>query len=402
MEVHLHEWANLLVRWIHVTTGIAWIGASFYFNWLENNLERQAQAEGVAGKLWAIHGGGFYFVQKYEVAPPALPEHLHWFKWEAYFTWITGFTLLTIVYYMNARTMMIDPSVADITPWEAITISIAVLIGSWFVYDGLCRSPLAKRPTLLAVVGFALLVLLTWALTHVFSGRAAYIQVGAAIGTCMVANVFRVIIPSQQALVDAMSTGAARDPALGRNALLRSRHNNYLTLPVLFMMISNHFPSTYASRWNWEILAALIVISAGVRHYFNIRHLPDKKMWILPIATVAMLVLAVITSPSVSSRLSGASGPDAANAALPPVSFTRVQHIVEMRCAVCHSAKPTEPGFTAPPLGIRLDSAAAIKAHEADINRVAVQAHYMPLANLTHMTDAERQVLSRWIQASKN
>ena len=393
MEAHLHEWANLLVRWIHVITGIAWIGASFYFNWLENNLEREGKAGGIAGNLWAIHGGGFYFVQKYEVAPGRLPETLHWFKWEAYTTWMSGFALLIIVYYLNARTTLIDPSVADISPLAAAAIGVATLAVSWFVYDGLCRSPLATRPPLLAAVGFALLVLLAWALTHVFSGRGAYIHVGAAIGTCMVANVFRVIIPSQKALVRAMETGEPRDPALGKNALLRSRHNNYLTLPVLFIMISNHFPSTYGSQWNWAILAALMLISAGVRHYFNIRHLPGRKVWILPTAAVAMAALAIVTSPSLHRRLrpAGQSGEDA-------VTIAQVSAIVSRRCAVCHSANPSFKGFSSPPKGVELDSPAKIRAHRDRIAQMAVRTHVMPPGNLTHITSDEREVLARWVR----
>jgi uncharacterized membrane protein len=397
MEAHLHEWANLLTRWIHMITGIAWIGASFYFNWLENNLERQGKPAGIAGNLWAIHGGGFYFVQKYEVAPPELPETLHWFKWEAYTTWMSGFALLVIVYYLNATTTLIDPSVADLSPVEASAIGIGVLIASWFVYDGLCRSPLAQRPTLLAAVGFVLLVLLAWGLTHVFSGRGAYIHVGAAIGTCMVANVFRVIIPSQKALVHAMETGEPRDPALGRNALLRSRHNNYLTLPVLFIMISNHFPSTYGHRWNWAILAALIVISAGVRHYFNIRHLPERKVWILPVAAVAMALLAVATSPTLLNSFGGGGG---ANAAMGPASMERVSEVVEHRCAVCHSPNPTFQGFSSPPKGIELNTPEKIRAHRDRIAQVAVNTHIMPPGNLTKITDEERALLANWVHNS--
>ncbi|MHB0774949.1 urate hydroxylase PuuD [Halomonas sp. WWR20] len=388
MEAHLHEWANLLIRWAHLTVGIAWIGASFYFNWLENNLERQNARNGVAGDLWAIHGGGFYYLQKYEVAPPRLPEHLHWFKWEAYFTWITGFVMLWVVYYFNASTMMLAPQ-SGLAPWQAVAVGLVVVIGSWFVYDGLCRSALAKRPSLLALVGFVLLVILAWGLSQIFSGRAAYIHVGAAIGTCMVANVFRVIIPGQRAMVEAMQQGEKPDPAHGRNGLLRSRHNNYLTLPVLFLMISNHYPGTYSSQWGWAILAALMVISAGVRHYFNIRHKLGAKVWILPAAGVAMVVLILATAPS----LHGTDSSDAET-----VSLSRVEQIVTERCAGCHAAEPSFAGFTSAPLDIRLDSAERIRAHMADIQRVAVQTHYMPLGNVTQMTDEERATVGAWVE----
>lgn len=395
MEAHLHDWLNLAVRWLHIVTGIAWIGASFYFNWLENHLEREGKGEGIAGSLWAIHGGGFYYLEKYQVAPPRLPTTLHWFKWEAYWTWISGAALLAVVYYLNAGTMMITPAEAAVGPATAVLIGLATLIGSWFVYDGLCRSPLGRRPVLLAVVGFALLVLLAWALSLVFQGRAAYIHVGAAIGTCMVGNVFRVIIPSQKALVAAVEQGGVPDPQLGRNALLRSRHNNYLTLPVLFVMISNHYPSTYAHEWNWLILAAIMLIGAGVRHYFNIRHLPGRKVWMLPTAAAAMIALAVATSPSWRTSASTTSGGTVQAAA--PVNFERVRTIIDQRCASCHAANPSQPGFAAPPAGVRLDTEAHIRAQRQAINRVSVQSRYMPLGNITGMTDAERETLRRWL-----
>ncbi len=392
MEAFIHEWANLLVRWLHLIVGIAWIGASFYFNWLENNLERQGKTGGIAGDLWAVHGGGFYYLQKFEVAPPKLPETLHWFKWEAYTTWMTGVALLIVVYYYNAQSMLIDSSVADLAPWQAIAIGIGTLIVSWFVYDGLCKSPLAKQPKLLALVGFALLVLLSWGLTEVFSGRGAYIHVGAAIGTCMVANVFRVIIPSQKALVRAMETGQEPDGRLGKNALLRSRHNNYLTLPVLFIMISNHFPSTYAHEWNWAILAALMVISAGVRHYFNIRHLPEKKVWILPVAAIATVALMLVTSPMMKSEAPREGATGAA------VAWADVESVIHTRCSSCHAAEPQFPGYASPPAGVVLETREQIEARKADINRVTVQSNYMPIGNLTGMTEEERALLGDWVR----
>ncbi len=392
MEAHLHEWANLLLRWTHFIVGVAWIGASFYFNWLENHIERLHKRQGIAGDLWAIHGGGFYYVQKYAVAPEKLPSTLHWFKWEAYFTWITGFLLLVVVYYLNADTMMVDPSVAEMSPVTAVFIGVAVLIGSWFVYDGLCRSPLAEKPVWLAAVGFALLVLLAWGLSEVFSGRAAYIHVGAAIGTCMVANVFRVIIPSQRDMVDAMTAGRQPDAAKGKNALLRSRHNNYLTLPVLFIMISHHFPSTYAHPWNWAVLAAIMLIGAGVRHYFNIRHMPERKVWILPAAALATALLIVLTSPQMENWR---STPEATGET---VSWGQVQSIVDNRCVACHAAAPTQPGFQSPAGNVRLDSDALIKRHRAAINTTSVRSTYMPPGNLTGMTDEERAVLGQWIR----
>ena len=389
MEAHLHEWANLLIRWLHLTAGIAWIGASFYFNWLENRLERDGpRPAGVAGTLWAIHGGGFYYLQKFQVAPERLPERLHWFKWEAYYTWISGFLLLAVVYYLNARTNLIDPAVADISPAAATAIGVGTLLGAWLVYDGLCRSPLGRKPALLAVVGFGLLTLLAWGLSQVFSGRGAYIHVGAAIATCMVANVFFVIIPGQRAMVEAMKAGVAPDPAKGKAGAMRSRHNNYLTLLVLFIMISNHFPSTYGSAWNWLILAALTAASMLIRHYFNVRHLPRFKAWMLPAAGLALAAIVVATAPAPT-----------APATAEPVAFAEVEQVIRERCAVCHAANPTFAGFTAPPKGVRLDTARDIELHRNLIGQVAVTTRIMPPGNLTQLTEDERALLGRWIQA---
>ncbi|MCS4503936.1 urate hydroxylase PuuD [Arhodomonas aquaeolei] len=397
MEAHLMEWANLLVRWIHLIVGIAWIGASFYFNWLENNLERTGKPAGIAGNLWAVHGGGFYFVEKYAVAPPQLPETLHWFKWEAYFTWISGFTLLIIVYYLNAQTMMVNPAVAALQPWQAVAIGIATLVAAWLVYDGLCRW-LGERPRLLAALITVLIVLLAWGLSTVFSGRAAYIHVGAAIGTCMVANVFFVIIPSQKELVRAMEEGRSPDPRYGKNGLLRSRHNNYLTLPVLFIMISNHFPGTYAAAWNWAILAAVSIISVAVRHYFNIRHRPGAaKQFILPASALAFAAVVAVLSPPVRSMLTGGG----TGGTVGEVSFEQVHTIIDERCTTCHAPEPSFSGYASPPAGIVLETAAQIRKHRADIKRVAVDSHYMPLGNITGITDEERAALGAWIERNK-
>ncbi|WP_192035778.1 urate hydroxylase PuuD [Halomonas sp. YLGW01] len=391
---YLHDWANLLLRWGHLIVGVAWIGASFYFNWLENHLERQnaSLGDGVAGELWAIHGGGFYHLQKYELAPPSLPEPLHWFKWEAYTTFLTGFALLWVVYYLNAGTMLLPPG-STLVPWQGVLLGLGVVFGAWFVYDALCRSPLGRRPAWLAMVGFVLLIALTWGLMQVFSGRAAYLHVGAAIGTCMVANVFRVIIPGQKALVSAMQTGAERDPAHGRHALLRSRHNNYLTLPVLFLMISNHYPMTYASEWGWLVLAGLMVFSVLVRHYFNVRHLAGRKVWVLPAAGLALVTLmaAMVPEPAPSRQAAGNGAPE--------VAFGEVAAIVEERCAGCHAAEPSFGGFAAAPAGVALDTGEQIRRHLKDIQRVAVTSRYMPLGNVTGMTDVERATLGAFIAA---
>ena len=386
IEGHIHEWLNLLLRWIHFIVGVAWIGASFYFNWLENNLERDPPQEaGIAGNLWAVHGGGFYHLKKFKVGPDQLPQHLHWFKWEAYTTWLSGITLLAVVYYFNARLFLIDPAVHDLGPAQAIIIAVVSVFGSWFVYDGLCRTPLRNAPLLLSAAIFFYLALLAWFLSEVFSGRGAYIHVGAAIGTMMVGNVFFVIIPAQREMVNALNEKRDIDPIYGANGLLRSTHNNYFTLPVLFIMISNHFASTYGHAWNWLVLILLSVISVSVRHYFNLRNVIKSLWWILPAAFAAMLLIMWLTAP----RIEG-------DADQGGVDLNAVQAVVQLRCTGCHSNSPTQPGFTAPPLGLILDTMEQIQANRDRVLQAAVVTRTMPVGNLTGMTDEERNLLAAW------
>ena len=389
MEAYFNDWLSLLVRWVHFITGVAWIGASFYFNWLENHLQRQHEDPAIAGDLWAVHGGGFYYLKKFAVTPAQLPETLHWFKWEAYSTWLSGVALLSIVYYANARAFMIDPGVADISVAAAIGIGIASMLISWLVYDGLCRSPLARHGGALLVVISVLLLLLAWGLSISLSGRAAYIHVGAAIGTIMVANVFRVIIPSQKDLVAALTENRPPDAARGKNALMRSRHNNYFTLPVLFIMISNHYPGTFSHPWNWLVLAAIAIIGVAIRHYFNVRHLPGRKVWILVAALSAFGLLAVALKPGKPPV------PDSGNGY---PTTAQVLPIVLQRCTVCHAASPSLAGFTAPPAGLVLESAADIETAADRIYQSSILVPTMPLGNLTQMTDQERQTLTLWYQ----
>ncbi|MGI9316000.1 MAG: urate hydroxylase PuuD [bacterium] len=392
MEAHIHEWLNLLVRWIHFIVGIAWIGASFYFNWLENNLDRQPpQDPGIAGNLWAIHGGGFYHLKKFSTGPDKLPVPLHWFKWEAYTTWLSGVSLLVIVYYFNARAYLIDPSVFALEPWIAIAIGFGSLCLSWIVYDLLCRSALRERPGTLTGVIFLWFVILAWCLSNLLSGRAAFIHVGAAIGTIMVANVFFVIIPAQKEMVQALSEKRALDPAFGRNGLLRSRHNNYLTLPVLFTMISAHFPSTYGHPWNWLVLILIAVTGVAVRHYFNIRHVGNKAHWILPAAFAGIVAIMWLTSPQF--RLSGASWSDSEQQ---PVSDEQVMVIINQRCATCHAAVPTQPGFVIAPSGLELDTLEKVQTNLEKVYQTSVVTKIMPLGNLSGMKDEERRQIESW------
>ncbi|OLQ94465.1 hypothetical protein BIY21_09115 [Vibrio ponticus] len=426
MDPHITEWLNLAIRWVHMIVGIAWIGASFYFVWLENNLNRVNPKTGLSGDLWAIHGGGIYHLEKYKLAPPEMPEHLHWFKWEAYFTWITGVLLLAVVYYLNAEIYLIAPG-SGLAAETAIAIGVGALIAGWFIYDLLCDSPLGKTPVLLGLVLFVLLVASTYGLSQVFSGRGAYIHIGAIIGTIMVGNVFRVIMPAQRNLVSAIEEGREPDPSLPAKGLLRSRHNNYLTLPVLFIMISNHFPSTYGSEYNWAILAGLAIFSILVRHYFNTRHGSQKYAWTVPVAALGMVTLAFVTSPyankpsqpvakveSVSSQSVEASSStsntvekgvendvSAQSVALPyntgDVDFSAIKQVIQERCASCHSATPTHPAFAAAPAGVELDTPQQIKANSPRIAQT-VTTKYMPLGNLTQMTDDERTLIGDWVE----
>ena len=389
MEAYAGEWLQLLIRWVHLITGIAWIGASFYFVFLDNSLlppKRKEDADaGIGGELWAIHGGGFYHAQKFKVAPAELPAPLHWFKWEAYWTWMSGFALFVVMYYAHAEIYMIDRGVADIAPWQAVAISVALLVGGWIFYDQLCKRLGLAHETVLAVVMIAFFTLVAWGLSHVFSGRAMFMQVGAMIGTIMAWNVYFVIIPGQRKLVEAKERDVAPDPIHGLQGKQRSVHNNYFTLPVLFIMISNHYPLTFGHRHAWLVLIAILLLTAFVRHFFNLRH-KGRTVWAIPAAAVAAtLLLAVAIAPE---------KPKAA-----AYTFADVQAIVATRCATCHAAKPTQPGFNDPPKGFVLDTPALIVANAQKINEQAVVSRVMPIGNLTGMTDAERATLAAWIAA---
>jgi len=390
MEAHIVEWLNLLVRWIHFIIGVAWIGASFYFNWLENHLNRNPpQDEGIDGNLWAVHGGGFYHLKKFTNGPDKLPEVLHWFKWEAYMTWVSGMTLLAIVYYYNAKAMMIDPSVYDLTPTTAILIGISSGIISWFVYDLLCKSPLKKKPLILGIAIFIYIATLVYLLTQFLSARAAYIHVGAAIGTIMAANVFFVIIPAQKELVKALSENRIPDASYGENGLLRSRHNNYLTLPVLFIMISNHFPSTYGNPYNWLVLIAIALVGVLARHYFNIRHI-NKAVWMLPTALFGFIMIMLATIPAKQGELATSD----------KITTAEIMPIIEQRCISCHSTKPTQAGFASAPAGLAYDVAGVLENNADKVNTQVIQ-KIMPLGNLTKMTAEEREKVNRWYRTLK-
>jgi len=382
LDAHLQQWLDLAVRWIHVVVGIAWIGTSFYFNWLNNHIRPPRTPEpGVAGELWSVHGGGFYRVVKYEVAPDRLPTTLHWFKWEAYATWISGASLLFIVYYFGPLGIAVDPAKWDLPRWGLMLFGLATLAIGWFVYDALCRV-LGRRPGWLAAAGFVLLAAAAFGYSEVLTGRAAYVHAGALIGTIMAANVFLVIIPSQRKMVDAMSRGESPDPESGEEAERRSLHNNYLTLPVVFIMVSNHFPSTFADRWDWALLAGLGLTGALVRHWFNLRGQGHRNVWILPGAVGAMLALAAVTAPP---AVTGDDVPD------------DVWAIVQMRCTPCHQPNPTQPGFSEPPKGVVFEARVDL-ARLAPLVAEVVGSGFMPRRNLTLMTDAERARVVEWAE----
>ncbi|WP_242195536.1 MULTISPECIES: urate hydroxylase PuuD [unclassified Pseudomonas] len=426
MEAHLMEWLNLSVRWVHMITGVAWIGASFYFVWLENNLNRVNPKDGLAGDLWAIHGGGIYHLEKYKLAPPTMPDNLHWFKWEAYFTWMSGIALLCVVFYANPTLYLLAPG-SSLSGPEGVLLGLGSLLAGWFIYSFLCDSALGKRPALLGLILFVLLIAAAYGFSKVFSGRGAYLHVGAVIGTIMVGNVFRIIMPAQRALVAAIAENRTPDPALPAKGLLRSRHNNYFTLPVLFIMISNHFPSTYGSQYNWLILAGIAVAAVLVRHYFNTRHNSQKYAWTLPVGALAMICLAYVTGPKPVSTapdvakapaaieyqplpetaLGGGLKPAAPAAPAPApaeaapaqasIDFDKVHGVIQERCAVCHSAKPTSPLFSTAPAGVMFDTPQQIQQLAPRIQAQAVASQIMPLGNITQMTQQERDLIGTWI-----
>ena len=391
MEAFLIDWLNLLVRWLHFVTGIAWIGSSLYFIWLDNHLEtpRDASdvAKGVGGEVWSVHGGGFYHAQKYKTSPAPLPANLHWFKWEAYWTWMSGMFLLGLVYFVSAEIYLIDRSVADLSVATAIGSAIAIIAGGWVVYDLLCKSPLAKDSRVFAVILLLLSSVLAWGLCELFSGRAAYILFGATLGTIMVANVFFVIIPGQKQMLAAVERGEAPDPAPGLNAKLRSVHNTYFTLPVLFVMTSNHYAMTYNHDYNWAILIAISVAGALIRIYFVARHKGATSPLPVVLAVIVLVVLAAFMTPRPETGRTES------------VSFAQVRNVISARCTSCHSAAPVHPAFPAAPLGVMLDTDEQIVGDAERIYLQTVVTKVMPIGNLTAMTDDEREIINQWYQS---
>ncbi len=391
MEAYIVDWLNLLVRWLHFITGVAWIGASFYFIWLDNHLEDPRDPEdtrvGVGGEVWSVHGGGFYHAQKYKGAPPFIPETLHWFKWEAYSTWLSGMALLALIYWYGAQVYLIDPSVAELSPAVAVGLAAGIIVLGWVVYDLLCKSPLGNNERVFAVVLFVLVGFLAWGLCELFSGRGAYIHFGAVLGTIMVANVFFVIIPGQKRMVAAAGRGEAPDPEDGIRAKQRSVHNTYFTLPVLFVMTSNHYAMTYNHEFNWAILIAISLAGALIRIYFVARH--SGKASPVPLIVAGLLLAGV--AAMIAPRASAATG-DA-------VALEDVQAVIAHRCTNCHAAQPAHPAFPAAPGGVVLETGEQIVAEAQRIHQQTVLTRVMPIGNLTNITEEERQLIDRWYQA---
>ena len=386
----LTDWVELIVRWTHVIAGIAWIGSSFYFIALDASLKPHPRLDKrVKGEAWQVHGGGFYQLQKFTVAPDDLPDELTWFKWEAYSTWIFGFLLLVLVYYLNPTLYLIDRDIMPLTPALAAGIGVMSLAAGWLVYDRLCKSWIGRNTARLAAVGFVLLVAAAFGYTHVFSGRGAFVHIGALVGSIMVGNVFFIIIPNQTIVVRDLLAGRTPDPALGAEAKQRSVHNNYLTLPVVFVMLSNHYAFTYGTRWSWAVLAAVFIASFLVRHWFNTKHTGRKPdWWLWPAAAVPMVLAAVLTFIGQPGAMAGAG----------VVKFAQVQQIVAQRCAVCHAAKPSFDGIDEAPKGVMLDTPERIVAQAPRIYAQAVVAKAMPLGNVTNITEDERNALAAWFQ----
>jgi uncharacterized membrane protein len=392
-ESILQEWVSLIFRWLHVVAAIGWIGSSFYFIHLDLSLKPSGDLpEGVQGEAWQVHGGGFYRIVKYLVAPAKMPDELTWFKWEAYTTWLSGFALMVVVYYLDAELFLVDKSVLDLTPAQAGLFSFASLALAWLLYEIACRTGLARHELPFAIGGYVFLVALTYAFTHVLSGRGAFNQIGALIGTIMVANVFLVIIPNQKKIVAALLAGQTPDPKLGKAGKERSVHNNYLTLPVLVLMISNHYPLLFATRYNYLIVAIVLALGPIIRHFFNERHAGRASpWWVWGVAAAGMIAIGFLSAAGPRNAETGALSAEP--------TFANAQEIIISRCSMCHAAEPVWEGIVTAPKGIRLDDAEHIRRNARLIGRNAAWASAMPPGNITEMTSEERATVAAWIAA---
>lgn len=399
--VIFYEWLMFAVRWLHVITAIAWIGSSFYFIALDLGLRKTPSLPPLAhGEEWQVHGGGFYHIQKYLVAPEFLPEHLTWFKWESYWTWISGFILLVLIYYVGADLYLVDRTVLDVPAWQAIGLSLASIGLGWVLYDTLCKSPVGQSTTGLMLVLFAILVAMSWGYTQLFTGRAAMLHMGVFTATIMTVNVVMIIIPNQRIVVGDLKAGRVPDAKYGKIAKQRSLHNNYLTLPVIFFMLSSHYPLAFATQWNWIIASLIFLIGVVIRHYFNTRHArKGNPHWTWAVAVVLFIIIAWLSS---GPKLPGVAGEAVASRAAE--SFLNASHFeaasltVQTRCAMCHTAEPAWPGVYQAPKNVILDNDNAIASHATEIVMQAGYAHAMPPGNASEMTPEERALLVAWFR----
>jgi uncharacterized membrane protein len=396
-----YEWLMFAVRWLHVITAIAWIGSSFYFIALDLGLRKTPSLPPLAhGEEWQVHGGGFYHINKYLVAPEFLPEHLTWFKWESYWTWLSGFMLLALVYYVGADIYLIDRNVLDLVQWQAILLSVGSIVLGWVLYDALCKSPIGNSSTGLMLVLFAILVAASYGYTLLFTGRAAMLHMGAFTATIMAANVAMIIIPNQKIVVADLKAGKVPDAKYGKIAKQRSLHNNYLTLPVIFFMLSSHYPLAFATQWNWIIASLIFLVGVVIRHYFNTRHArKGNPHWTWLVAVVLFITIAWL---STAPKLPGSAGEEVASRAAE--SFLNANHFaaasltVQTRCAMCHTAEPAWPGIFEPPKNVILDNDIAVANHARDIAMQAGYAHAMPPGNVSEMTPEERALIVEWFR----
>jgi uncharacterized membrane protein len=398
IDPQISEWISQILRWIHVITAIAWIGSSFYFIHLDLSLKkRDGLPEGVGGETWQVHGGGFYNMRKYLIAPAELPNELTWFKWESYSTWISGFFLIGWIYYLQADLYTIDPSVMALTAWQAAAVGIGTLAIGWLVYDGLCRSPLGKNDPALGIAVFIYILAAAWLLTHLFNGRAVFLHTGAMIATWMSASVFLVIIPNQKKVVTALRAGQTPDPSLGKQAKQRSTHNNYLTLPVIFLMLSNHYPLAWSSRYAVGIIALVVIAGAVIRHFFNSQHAGrGSPWWTWGLATACLagaIYLSIVGKPGYANLATNPAAASLASAAPTEDAILAIQS----RCSMCHAAEPVWDGIATAPRGVRLDTPEEIAKHADAIRLQAVLTHAMPPNNLTEMTLDERRAVATWL-----
>ncbi|MGO4387044.1 urate hydroxylase PuuD [Microvirga sp. 2YAF29] len=400
IDPQISEWISQILRWTHVITAIAWIGSSFYFIHLDLSLKtREGLPHGVGGEAWQVHGGGFYNMRKYLVAPPELPKELTWFKWESYSTWISGFFLIVWVYYLQANLYTIDPAVMALEPWQVPVIGLGGIALSWLVYEGLCRSALGKNGLVLGIVLFVYILLAAFIFTQVFNGRAAFLHTGAMIATWMSASVFFVIIPNQKKVVATLLAGGSPDPKLGKEAKLRSTHNNYLTLPVIFLMLSNHYPLAWSSRYSVAIIGLILIAGAVIRHFFNSQHAGKGSPWWtwgVAAASVALAIwLSIIGKPG-NANMADASAPVEVAA-----SFDEAVLAIQSRCSMCHAAEPVWEGIPVAPKGVRLDTPEEIERHGEMIRVQSVLTHAMPPNNITEMTLDERKAVATWLAAKE-